>query len=187
MDDDSKCMDDHSKSMDDQRMVRSVTTRHLDALRDLQKSENDRLQRIKNDPSRQLSRHHSVDTAQLGIGIGGGIGGGGVKESEDSLPVKQLWDVALIASKLTVENRVADTRRERDLLAHCLSLGLGTGYVRSKIGLWEKLIVLSEATSEQVDTTILAGYRRMTQMASTPNKATMYVFPTNYCHEIPLS
>ena len=35
--------------MDDQRIGRTVKTRHLDALKDLQKNENDRLQKIKNE------------------------------------------------------------------------------------------------------------------------------------------
>ena len=55
-----------SDDMEDQRMGRAIKTRHLEALRDLQKSESDRLQRIKNDPSRQLSRHHSVEPDDLG-------------------------------------------------------------------------------------------------------------------------
>ena len=122
--------------MDDQRIVSSIQTRHLDALRDQQKNENDRLQKIKNDPSRQLSRHHSADP-EIGINE---------NEEEDSLPVKEVWADALKASKLTVQARVAVTKR------NILSLyqPVDTGYVKSKIGHWEKLIVLVESTIEQV-------------------------------------
>lgn len=138
--------------MDDQRIGRTVKTRHLDALKDLQKNENDRLQKIKNDPSRQLSRNHSAPTDELGLN----------ETIIDSLPVKQVWAGALEASKLTVEKKVAVTRR--DLLLDYQPVD--TGDVKRKIGQWEKLIVLIASTVEQVDTTVQAGCKRMSQIVA---------------------
>ena len=138
--------------MDDQRIGRTVKTRHLDALKDLQKNENDRLQKIKNDPSRQLSRNHSAPTDELGLN----------ETIIDSLPVKQVWAGALEASKLTVEKKVAVTRR--DLLLDYQPVD--TGEVKRKIGQWEKLIVLIASTVEQVDTTVQAGCKRMSQIVA---------------------
>lgn len=149
---------------DDQRVGRTIKTRHLDALRDLQKNESDRLQRIKNDPSRTLTRRNEPNDSDVVLGS---------ESAKDSLPVKQVWAGALKASKLTVGKRLAVTRR--DLLSHYQPVG--TGYVKSKIGQWEKLIVLIESTREQVDTTVRAGCQRMSQIVanSPPPKSAMYV------------
>lgn len=151
--------------MDDQRMGRAITTRHLDALKDLQKNENDRLQKIKNDPSRRLSRCYTNLLDESGVN----------ETTKDSLPVSQVWAGALEASKLTVEKKVAVTKR--DLLQHYQPVD--TGYVKGKIGQWEKLIVLFPSSIEQVDTTVQAGCKRMSQLFSVvdfPDSRTTYVY-----------
>lgn len=147
---------------DGQRVGRSIKTRHLDALRDLQKNESDRLQRIKNDPSRLLSRHYDSNDAEVLAGC---------KSLKDSQPVRQFWAGALKESQLTEGNRLALTRR--DHLSDYQPLG--TGYVRLQIGQWEKLIVLRISTREQIATTVQAGCHRMNQIVanSPPPKIAM--------------
>ena len=147
---------------DDQQIGRTIKTRHLDALRDLQKNESDRLQRIKNDPSRRLSRCYEPD----------GTDERNDKErAKESLPVKQVWAGALIESQLTEGKRLAITRR--DLLSHYPPIG--TGYVKTKIGLWEKLIILTQSSRERVDITVKAGCKIMNQIVanSPPPKSAM--------------
>jgi hypothetical protein len=115
---------------EDQLIRRDIKTRHLEALRDLQKSENDRLQKIKNDPSRLLSRHYETDSAI----------------AEDSLPVKQLWAGALKASISQSGERLAVTKNATR--SNYQSIGLG--HVKSKIGQWEQFIVITASSVEQV-------------------------------------
>ena len=147
---------------DGQITVRTIKTRHSDALRDLQQNENDRLLRIKNDPSRQISRCNTVNDESNDPGA---------KCIEDSLPVKQVWAGALEASRLTVGNRLAVTRR--DLLSHYDAVGVG--YVANKVCNLEKLIILISSTREKVDTTVKAGHQRINQIvgASHPSGTTM--------------
>jgi hypothetical protein len=136
-----------------QKVGRTIKTRHLDALRDLQKNESDRLQKIKNDPSRHLSRHYDSNDEDIVAGN---------EHRKDSLPVKQVWAGALKESQLTEGNRLALTRR--DLLSQYKPVG--AGHVKNKIGQWEKLIVLRISTREQVDTTVQAGCDRMNQIVA---------------------
>ena len=137
----------------DQNTVRTIKTRHSDALRDLQQNENDRLLRIKNDPSRQISRCNTLND---------GSSNPGATCIEDSLPVKQVWAGALEASRLSVGNRLAVTRR--DLLSHYDAVG--AGHVANKICNLEKLIILISSTREKVDTTVMAGHQRIRQIVS---------------------
>ena len=139
---------------DDQITVRTIKTRHSDALRDLQQNENDRLLRIKNDPSRQISRCNNT--------VNDGSSDPGATCIEDSLPVKQVWAGALEASRLSVGNRLAVTRR--DLLSHYDAVG--AGHVANKICNLEKLIILISSTREKVDTTVMAGHQRIRQIVS---------------------
>ena len=138
---------------DDQITVRTIKTRHRDALRDLQQNENDRLSTIKNDPSRRVSRGNPENDTDNHLGA---------KCIQELLPVTQVWAGALEASRLTVGNRLALTRR--DLLSHYDAVGVG--HVASKICHLEKLIILISSTREKVDTTVKAGHKRIRQIVS---------------------
>lgn len=150
--------EEHSSyETDDQQIGRTIKTRHLDALRDLQKNEIERLHIIKSDPSRKLSRRYEPD---------------GSEEQSDrecakeSLPVKQVWAGALKESQLTEGKRLAITRQASHYLL------VGSGYVKTKIGILEKLIVLIQSSREKVDNTVKAGCRRMNQIVANSPRPT---------------
>jgi hypothetical protein len=147
-----------SYETDDQQIGRTIKTRHLDALRDLQKNETERLQILKSDPSRKLSRRYEPD---------GSYEQRDPERARESLPVKQVWAGALKESQLTEGKRLAITRQASHYLL------VGSGYVKTKIGLLEKLIVLIQSSREKVDNTVRAGCRRMNQIvANSPRPKT---------------
>jgi hypothetical protein len=152
---------------DGQIRVSTIKTRHRDALKDLQQNENDRLNKIKNDPSRRVSRGNPEKDTDDDLGA---------NCIQELLPVTQVWAGALEASRLSVGNRLALSRR--DLLQHYD--GVGAGYVASKICHLEKLIILISSTREKVDTTVKAGHKRISQMVcAAPPPGTLMLVTNN--------
>lgn len=152
---------------DDQITVSTIKTRHRDALRDLQQNENDRLSKIKNDPSRRVSRGNPENDTDNDLGA---------TCIQELLPVTQVWAGAVEASRLSVGNRLALSRR--DLLQHYDAVGAGN--VASKICHLEKLIILISSTREKVDTTVKAGHKRISQIVSAaPPPGTLMLVTTH--------